>query len=274
MGSGIRTLRRFAFIILFVLASCTAAVAIVWHFHTAAEIFPEERLTCEGDVRSYRLVVPHALPQPAPIVFAFHGVGGSGQGMARYSKFDRLAGNKGFLLVYPAAQKGMWATMETEERPLDENPDIQFFDQLLEHLGKRFDIDRNRIYIVGMSNGASFVQLLTVARPSVIAAAAAHSGPKPREFEPDGKPPPLLLVVGEDDFAFSAMRTTRPNTALQGASWSSSLSPVWAINGPRLTVRTSGVFFRSTRSAPHREAPDRCRPDLQPPPEKAAQAAT
>lgn len=199
-------MRRFAFIILFAFACCTAAVAIAWHFRTAADIFPDERLTCEGEVRRYRLVVPHSLPKPAPIVFAFHGVGGSGEGMARYSKFDRLAGKEGFLLVYPAARKGMWATMETEERPLEDNPDIPFFDQLLEQLGKRFDIDRNRVYVVGMSNGASFVQLLTIARPGVIAAAAAHSGPKPREFEQVGKPPPLLLIVGEDDFAFSAMR--------------------------------------------------------------------
>ena len=178
MGCGINTLRRFAFISLFALVCSTAAVATVWHFRTAAEISPDERLTCEGEVRSYRLVVPHSLSQPAPIVFAFHGVGGSGEGMARYSKFDRLAGKEGFLLVYPAAQKGMWATMETVERPLEDNPDIQFFDQLLDHLDKRFDIDRNRVYVVGMSNGASFVQLLMIARPSVIAAAAAHSGPQ------------------------------------------------------------------------------------------------
>jgi poly(3-hydroxybutyrate) depolymerase len=71
----------------------------------------------------------------------------------------------------------MWATMEVDERPLDANPDIQFFDALVEHLSERFDIDLGRVYVVGMSNGASFVQLLTAARPNKIAAAAAHSGP-------------------------------------------------------------------------------------------------
>lgn len=178
----------------------------VWHWQTAADVFPDERLKVGEAERSFRLVVPRRLQNPAPLVFAFHGMGDTAAGMASYSKLDRLAARQGFVLVYPEARKGMWATMEIGEVALEDNPDLQYFDRLLEVLGERFDLDQRRTYVIGMSNGASFAQLLAAARPDKIAAAAAHSGPNPGELLPPGEGPPLLLLVGEDDFACSVMR--------------------------------------------------------------------
>ncbi|HVW36329.1 MAG TPA: PHB depolymerase family esterase, partial [Pirellulales bacterium] len=71
----------------------------------------------------------------------------------------------------------------------------------------QFDIDPSRVYVVGMSNGASFVQLLTAARPDKIAAAAAHSGPDPREDRSSVGGPPIVLIVGDEDFAHFAMQS-------------------------------------------------------------------
>lgn len=187
------------------LCGCLAGTVACWEIWHAATVLPDEQIAVGKATRSYRLVAPRRLPKPAPVVFAFHGVGDSPENMARYTKLDRLAAREGFVLVYPAARKGMWATMEVDERPLDANPDIQFFDELLEHLSKQFEIDSSRVYVVGMSNGASFVQLLMAARPDKIAAAAAHSGPDPREDRSPANGPPLMLVVGEDDFALFAM---------------------------------------------------------------------
>jgi polyhydroxybutyrate depolymerase len=188
------------------LGGCLAGAIACWELWYSSNVLPDEQIAVGKATRSYRLVVPRRLPKPTPVVFAFHGVGDSPENMARYTKLDRLAAREGCLLVYPAARKGMWATMEVDDSPLDSNPDIQFFDELLVHLSKQFGIDSSRIYVVGMSNGASFVQLLTAARPDKIAAAAAHSGPDPREDRSPADGPPLMLVVGEDDFALFAMQ--------------------------------------------------------------------
>ena len=188
------------------LLASVAAILVFWQRPIAADIFPNEHLTVDGTPRNYRLVVPHTLPKPAPIVFAFHGIGDSTESMANYCRLDQLAARNGFLLVYPAARKSMWATVNATADNLDANADVRFFDQLLIHLSKHHEIDRDRVYAVGMSNGAEFVQLLAIARSKEIAAIAAHSGSKP-DIGSSGKPLPIMLVVGANDLASHAMQS-------------------------------------------------------------------
>lgn len=190
-----------------VLVVSTVTIIIFRHCHIAANVYPDEQLSVDATTRNYRLVVPHTLPKLAPVVFAFHGTGDSTDSMATYSRLDRLATQNGFILVYPAARKSMWATMETDTDNLDENVDICFFDLLLDQISRRFEIDRQRIYLVGMSNGASFVQLLAAARSNDIAAVVAHSGSMPCEIISSDNPRPVMLIVGSEDSAFPAMHS-------------------------------------------------------------------
>lgn len=195
---------------LFVLCGVIALVGAVlvfrlWPHAPAADIFPDESITVDEGIRRYRLVVPHRLPADrVPVVFAFHGIGDSTVSMSDYSELDRLAAECGFILVYPAARNSMWATMNLDVNNLETHPDIRFFDRLLEHLESRFRIDGKRIYLVGMSNGASFAQVVAHARPNV-AAVVAHSGVKPRELGPARRPFPILFLVGTEDAAAEAM---------------------------------------------------------------------
>lgn len=186
------------------------AIVAIWMFGPRsidADIAPHEQLTVDDTTRTYRMVIPHTLSQPAPIVFAFHGTGDSPQSMADYSRLDRCAADNGFILVYPAARKGMWGTVNIDPDHLDAHPDVRFFDQLLEQLSNQYDIDRHRIYLVGMSNGASFCQLLATIRSSDIAAIAAHSGSRPHNLGAPHQRFPIMLLVGEHDSAVPAMRT-------------------------------------------------------------------
>ncbi len=95
-------------------------------------------------------------------------------------------------------------------------PDVRFFGQLLEHLTNQFDIDRRRVYLMGMSNGASFVQLLAFSRRDDIAAIVAHSGPRPRGVPAIGAPLPIMLIVGDNDPALSAMRADADSYRARG----------------------------------------------------------
>lgn len=157
--------------------------------------------------RSYRVALPHELPESPAVVFAFHGIGDSADSMATYSQLDHLAGHHGFLLVYPAGRNAMWSSVDVGPGTLDTNPDVQFFDALLDHISSQYVIDRERIYLIGMSNGASFVQLLANARSSVVAAVVACSGPRPRALTDARQPFPILLIVGRDDLASGSMQT-------------------------------------------------------------------
>lgn len=171
----------------------------------AAEIATKS-LTVNGITRSYRVVVPHALRRPAPVVFAFHGVGDTPEGMAEATRLDRLAAEADFLLIYPVGRNASWDAVDLKPDALEENADVQFFDALLEQISSEHQIDRRRIYLLGMSNGAAFVQLLACARSTEIAAVVAHSGLCPPGLNPPERAFPILLIVGSEDHAAEAIQ--------------------------------------------------------------------
>ncbi len=100
----------------------------------------------------------------------------------------------------------MWATVNIDVGSLDSNPDVQFFDDLLEHISSHHSIDRHRVYLIGMSNGATFAQLLAHARSSTIAAVVAHSGPRLQSLDDFNDKCPMLLIVGSQDLAANSVR--------------------------------------------------------------------
>lgn len=140
---------------------------------TAASILPNETMDVEGVSRAYRLVIPSRLPKSGGVslVFAFHGLGDSKDLMPLYTRLDLLAEKEGFVLVYPNAQRRMWPLV-----PQLAFGDLAFFDALHEKLVKTYSIDRRRVYLAGMSNGAYFTHLVASQRPGKVAAIAAHSG--------------------------------------------------------------------------------------------------
>ncbi len=138
-----------------------------------AGTFADELIQIATRRRSYRLVVPPtaASGQPVPLVFAFHGLFDSKSQMPVYSKLDELATTAGFVLVYPQAREKGWPLVVEWARE-----DILFFDTLLAKLTAEYNIDLNRVHLVGMGNGGYFVHLLASLRPESIASIAVHSG--------------------------------------------------------------------------------------------------
>jgi poly(3-hydroxybutyrate) depolymerase len=189
---------------LVVIIATFALMFALWEAPLTADI-AEDQVVVDTMIRQYRVVVPHKRMRPTPVVFAFHGIGDSTASMADYSQLDRVAAQNGFILVYPAALRSMWSTKNVNFSDLDSNPDVRFFDQLLDHLASMHHIDRERIYVMGMSNGATFAQLLVTARSNQIAAVVAHSGPRLKGLAECDPTLPIMLIVGENDSACSPM---------------------------------------------------------------------
>ncbi|MBI2194791.1 MAG: hypothetical protein HYU36_22650 [Planctomycetes bacterium] len=138
-----------------------------------AGTFPDERIEVKGRFRSFRLVSPRAVEgaKPLPLVFAFPGLKGDGrERMARYTGLDEIARKKGFLLAYLEALEGRW------QLRVEENEDLDYFDALYRRITGQYNVDLNRVYAVGMSDGAYFTNLLASQRSDKIAAIASHSG--------------------------------------------------------------------------------------------------
>lgn len=165
-----------------------------------------------GDAkRTYRLVVPERLAQPAAIVFAFHGAGETPTSMAFYSELDRLAAADGLVVVYPASAGQTWLIDADPAM----NSDLQFFDLLKEELARRFDVTANRVALIGMSDGGSFAQLVAAERSAQVAAVVSHSGVKRTTKSPDRRIP-IMLVVGQEDRLLANMQSDAAQYQTEG----------------------------------------------------------
>ncbi len=165
-----------------------------------------ETISVDGANRSYQLVVPRDVKTPCPVIFAFHGLGDTPDSMATYTKLGRQAYWHNFVLVFPAGERRMWNVEKIDAEEITNHSDVRLFDAILEKLKSNYDINQNRIYAVGMSNGAGFVQLLANARSTVIAAVAAHSGKRPSGLPSPKRAFPIFLLSGADDMAASAVK--------------------------------------------------------------------
>ena len=125
-----------------------------------------------------------------PLVVMIHGFSCSTDYVEQTSDWDRLAEERGFIVVYASAypQKGMGAfplpTWDTGNNGGVD--DIPYFNALLDSTIAEYNIDTERIYAVGHSNGGMMTYLLMDRMPRRFAA-----------FSPTGC---LLSMVQQPDF--------------------------------------------------------------------------
>jgi polyhydroxybutyrate depolymerase len=162
--------------------------------------FSSEKIKVGDVAREYRLVVPKSvdLAKPAPLVVAFHGMLiDSKDLMPVYTKLNDTATKHGFVIAYPNAIGRMWGL-----KPAKVKEDFAFFDALLAQVSTDYKIDKDRIYVLGMSNGGYFAHLVAKERSKVVAAAASHSGTLGLQtllgINADRKFP-VLIIHGDQD---------------------------------------------------------------------------
>jgi poly(3-hydroxybutyrate) depolymerase len=143
------------------------------------------------------LVVPDSAPgTPLPVVFAFHGAGGTGADLrARLALDDSVDG--GAILVYPNAIAGTWDITQV-------SPDGRRVDRLIGRLAASYCIDPSRIYISGFSAGAVFTLYLGCNVPQAFAGIAVVAGSDARfDTRCCTKPVSGIFIHGARDEAFS-----------------------------------------------------------------------
>lgn len=161
--------------IIFALAALALAAVIHYAMTSVPSGASARTISFAGTSRSYILYAPSKHAKPA-LVLVLHGHLGSAVAMERRTNrtFDRLADRDGFVVVYPDALRGQWNAGHPWEA--DDKDDVGFLSALIEKLAAEFDVDRKRIYVTGLSNGASMAFRLACERPNTIAALAPVAG--------------------------------------------------------------------------------------------------
>ena len=151
-----------------------------------------------GQTRQYLLHVPatYEPEEPAALVLVFHGAGISAERFVDYTRFSRVADREGFLIVYPQGQG------PKEEAYWDTSPgsrDVEFINDLIDHLQNRCHIDPNRIYASGHSNGGGMVNRLACELADRIAAVGPVSGAYSSGACSPSRPIPVFAIHGTAD---------------------------------------------------------------------------
>lgn len=196
-------------------------------------------LYVEGVTREVIFYRPPMIPanQAVPVVFAFHGTGGSGE--VAYDDFGwkEKADREGFMAVFPSARRyrifeetlvkngqvltnvhrniTKWNMFDLNELldPAYPNQqlydDVKFVQAILAVLKQNYTVDASRFYATGFSNGGAFTQRLLVQMSDVFAAYAICSSG--RSFDQEDatqtnvytsapfQPRPVIQMIGEID---------------------------------------------------------------------------
>lgn len=121
----------------------------------AQELVPES-VVIGGLTRAYRFYEPAHARQKLPLVFVLHGAGGDGKRLAASVRFEQLAAQKGFIVVYPDGFENHWNDLRgipewsAHQRNID---DVGFFATLIDKFVTRHDADPKRVFVTGISNG-------------------------------------------------------------------------------------------------------------------------
>ena len=156
---------------------------------------------------------------------SLHGSGGSGRNNAKSSRWVQVAEKAGAIALFPSALrvclereggreiKPFWQTRgkqlmlcEGQER----YEDTDFLLAALDWAAERFEIDQDRIYVSGFSNGCGLIQQNIIPELSDRFAAAGCVGSLMRPVsmggtipERRGRPIPLFLMIGQRDPHFT-----------------------------------------------------------------------
>jgi polyhydroxybutyrate depolymerase len=183
-----------------------AAAVLVVIANPAVGAEPKELTIRVGELDRTALVyAPEGSTKTAaPLVFNFHGHGGTARVVADRTRMHELWPEA--IVVYPQGVPTPGRLTDPEGKRNgwqhrigdQDDRDVKFFDGLLAKLKSDYQVDDKRIYCTGHSNGGGFTYLLWGARGDVFAAVAPTAAAALRQSS-DQKPKPVLHLAGEND---------------------------------------------------------------------------
>ncbi len=165
-----------------------------------ANTFKEETLFHQGIAREYRWYGPQLkAASKAPLLFVFHGGGGTAAGVDATTFIIDKALAKGFYVVLPQGLKRRWNDGRAELP--SETDDVGFVDQLLSRFTAEFPIDSKAVFATGISNGGAFTFRLACDRSEKFRAIAtvAMNLTETLSVSCHAKPLSVLLIEGDSD---------------------------------------------------------------------------
>ncbi|MBL9117320.1 MAG: hypothetical protein JNJ83_20095 [Verrucomicrobiaceae bacterium] len=198
---------------------------------SAQDLLVRHELSVDGVKREALVYTPaSATARPAPLVFGWHGHGGTMRNAARSFRIHEIWPEA--IVVYPQGLNTPGRLTDPEGKKAgwqgrlgdQGDRDLKFFDAIWQKLHAGFKVDDNRVYSTGHSNGGGFTYLLWAARGDKLTAIAPSASAGRNKGE--SNPLPVLHLAGRNDplvkFAWqeAMIRTLRElNKTSEGKAW-------------------------------------------------------
>lgn len=169
-----------------------------------------ETINIDGQDRDYLVHVPKNYDEckPAPLVVAMHGYGrtrGQGDtdkgasGFEEVSGFSKKADEENFVVVYPDGNPESSYSFNNDQWWFSKTDDSKFIRGILENVTGGLNIDRERMYLAGYSQGASFGHKIANELSDKIAAFAELGGWMTGKETPGSSPFSVLAIQADHD---------------------------------------------------------------------------
>ena len=163
------------------------------------------RIQHDGITREYILYVPQSYngSNKVPLLFNFHGYGGKIKDYINEADMRAVAEANNFILVYPQGSLlngfSHWNACPPGGDNKSDIDDVGFIETLIYGLLSDYNIDMERIYVAGYSNGGMMAYGLAHYKSNLIAAVASVSGSMLDCTGPTNHPMPIIHLHGTAD---------------------------------------------------------------------------
>ena len=171
-----------------------------------AQLTINETILHDDIQRDYILYIPanYTGTSSVPLVLNYHGYGSSANDQMWYGDFRSIADSAGFIIAHPQGtlfenvthwNVGGWTIGSTVD-------DVGFSEAMIDSISAEYNIDANRIYSAGMSNGGFMSFLLACQLSYRIAAIASVTGSMTPETLSEANPlhpTPVMQFHGTAD---------------------------------------------------------------------------
>ena len=172
--------------------------------YCTANINAQEIIHNNG-TREYLIHIPENYNESlkTPILLNFHGFGGSAGSFMLETNMTTIADSENFILVYPQGNclngSSHWNPCPSGGDNKSSTDDLGFIESLINEIDTNYNIDLDRIYAVGYSNGGMMAYGLANQKSEIIAAVASVSGAMLDCVNTVNHPMPVLHLHGTQD---------------------------------------------------------------------------
>ena len=159
----------------------------------------------DGINREYVLYIPKSYDgtSAVPLMLNFHGFGGSASDYMNYADMRSVAESDTFILVYPQGScsdgSSHWNPCPVGGDNKSTADDIGFVESMINEISSQYNVDMERIYAAGYSNGGMMAYGLAHYKSDLIAAVASVSGVMLDCTGPTSHPMPVVHLHGTSD---------------------------------------------------------------------------